>query len=118
MNVDRTLLRQILINNFAESELEDLCFDLGLDYENLSGESKAAKARELIEYMERVGRYDELVQKTRELRPNAPWPDASPQASTTFTWQTVLTYTGQQGERFLREARTRLPDILRELRHG
>lgn len=104
MNVDRKLLRDILIKHFGESELEDLCFELNVDYESLGGEGKAAKARELIEYMENRGRFDELVQKTRELRPTAPWPNTQPQPSAAFTWQTILTYTRRQGERFLREA--------------
>ncbi len=103
--MERTQLRQILINFFAESELEDLCFDLGVDYEILGGEGKGGKARELIEYMERIGRYDELVNQARQRRPNAPWTDGVALTVTTaLTWQTVLQYTGQQGERFLRAA--------------
>lgn len=112
--MERTQLRQILISFFAESELEDLCFDLGVDYEILGGEGKGGKARELIEYMERIGRYDELVNQARERRPNAPWPDnTSPSVTTTFTWQMVLHCTSQQGERFLRAAQgsTECPNI-------
>jgi hypothetical protein len=108
--VDRSILLQILRENFSESELEDLCFDLGVDYEILGGNNKLAKARELIEYMERVGRYPELVQRAYDLRPKAPWPEsvkhiaAAASASATFTWQSLLTSTRQQAERFLREA--------------
>ncbi len=46
-------LRQILATRLSEEELRTLCFDLGVDYENLGGGSKAAHARELVSYFER-----------------------------------------------------------------
>jgi hypothetical protein len=46
-------LRQILATRFSESELRTLCFDLGIDYDDLPGQEKASKARELIAYLER-----------------------------------------------------------------
>src|SRR6185503_14426446 len=52
-------LRQILISHFNESELRDLCFDLGIDYEVLGGDDKTDKARELILYFGRVERTSE-----------------------------------------------------------
>ena len=48
----RVRLREILSDRFNESELRDLCFDLGISYENLPGSSKADRARELIVYCE------------------------------------------------------------------
>lgn len=41
-------------------ELETLCFQLGVHYEDLQGETREAKARELVEYMQRNGRLPEL----------------------------------------------------------
>lgn len=66
-------LRQILIDYFDEGELQNLTFDLSVDYENLPGKTKGDKARELIAFLERRGRVSELVQACRQLRPNAPW---------------------------------------------
>jgi len=71
--VDRVKLRQILVTYFSEGELRDLCFDLKIDYEALTGESKGDKARELVAHSERHGRYPELVKTCYNLRPNAPW---------------------------------------------
>lgn len=44
------LLRRILTHHFNIEELRNLCFDLGLDYEQLSGSEKGSKARALVEY--------------------------------------------------------------------
>ncbi|MBK9711493.1 MAG: hypothetical protein IPO81_09230 [Kouleothrix sp.] len=71
--VDRVKLRQIITDFFSDDELRELCFDLGIDYENLPGAGKAAKARELVAYAQRRGRMQDLVTTCQQLRPNAPW---------------------------------------------
>jgi hypothetical protein len=55
---------------FSDSELRDLCLDLAVDYENLSGANKADKARELILLMQRTNRLPDLVRRATELRPH------------------------------------------------
>lgn len=55
-------LRQMLTNKYSLEELRDLCQDLGVDYENLPGEGKSAKARELIAHLQRRDRLPELLQ--------------------------------------------------------
>ncbi len=57
----RTQLLEELDRQYNEGELRTLCFKFGVKYENLAGETMEAKARELILYMERKGRYRELV---------------------------------------------------------
>ena len=69
--MDRTTLRNILVDLFNDSELHDLCFDLHIDYERLEGADKAAKARELFLYCERHDRLPELESLCRRLRPTA-----------------------------------------------
>ena len=66
-------LRKNLISYFDEEELRTLCSDLGVDYDSLRGEGKAAKARELVTYCERRGCIPKLLRKCIELRPNASW---------------------------------------------
>ena len=51
---------QTLVNRFSLSDLKLLCFNLGIDYEELPGETKTDKARELILFMQRHGRLSEL----------------------------------------------------------
>lgn len=66
-------LRQILTERFSESELQTLCFDLGVDYEGLPGAGKTDKARGLISHLARRHRVHELVQVGRQLRPDISW---------------------------------------------
>jgi tetratricopeptide (TPR) repeat protein len=62
-----------LVSYFNEEELRDLCFQLGIDYETLPGDSKTIKARELVTYHERRNRIESLSQVCRQLRPNVSW---------------------------------------------
>jgi ATP/maltotriose-dependent transcriptional regulator MalT len=68
-------LRQTLTARFSADELRTLCFDLGIDSENLPGEGKAGKARELLLYLERYDRIPELIECCRQSRPDVPWDD-------------------------------------------
>ena len=63
-------LRQTLSTRYSESELRDLVFDLGLDYDNLPGDGKAGKARELVAYCDRHGLIAELVEAMKKGRPD------------------------------------------------
>jgi hypothetical protein len=69
----RTKLRELLTNHFDDEELRTLCFDLGIDYDDLRGEGKASKARELVTYLERRGRIDDLVEIGKRVRPRLEW---------------------------------------------
>jgi formylglycine-generating enzyme required for sulfatase activity len=68
--IDRVELRKRIISYFDEQELRTLCFDLKVDYDDLRGEGRADKARELVAYFERRGRISELVVYCRLVRPN------------------------------------------------
>jgi hypothetical protein len=47
-------LRQILTERFDESELRTLCFDLGIDYDDLPGSGKVDKARDRRVILQRL----------------------------------------------------------------
>jgi len=66
-------VRLLLVLHFNESELRDLCFDLGVDYENLPGQAKSDKARELLGYARRHARWEELMRHCTRLRPRVEW---------------------------------------------
>src|SRR5258706_4922495 len=76
--IDVTALRQLLTAHFNTGELQDLCFDLNIDYESLPGQGKGDKARELIAYAQRHGRTAQLVSLVRRLRPNVDWQSIAP----------------------------------------
>ncbi len=46
-------IRTFLLKYFALEELRTLCFDMGVDYDSLSGDGHEAKCRELVAYVER-----------------------------------------------------------------
>jgi hypothetical protein len=71
-----THLRKQLATTLNDDELETLCFDLGVDYENLKGDSKEAKARELVLHCDRAGKLSELNGLCQAMRPNVVWNEA------------------------------------------
>ena len=71
--ITRAKLRKLIVSFFDISELKDLAFDLGINFDNLSGDSGKDKARELILLMERKGRLDDLIMACEENRPHIVW---------------------------------------------
>jgi predicted NACHT family NTPase len=72
-----TDLHALLTEYFNLEELRALCFDLGLDYDELRGEIKSAKARELITVMLRQSRLAALASRVQVLRPDVDWPNVA-----------------------------------------
>lgn len=68
-----TRLRKLLADHFSEEELHALCFDLGVEYANLPGDSKFIKALELVADLNRKDRLTELVKAAGDIRPNLNW---------------------------------------------
>lgn len=61
-------LRQLIVTHFDSDEIESICFDLGIDYDSLSGDSKLKKVVELIQHCARTGRIVELIDQCARLR--------------------------------------------------
>ncbi len=68
-------LRHILGEYFAEDDLQVLCFDLRVDFEELPGDTKSEKAAALITLVARLDRVGELIDLCSQARPNVPWAD-------------------------------------------
>lgn len=66
-------LRDIFTTYFNEEDLKDFALDLGVDYENLSGSNKNAKARELALYLGRHSLLPQLAVIGPKRRPNVDW---------------------------------------------
>jgi ATP-dependent Clp protease ATP-binding subunit ClpC len=62
-------LRDFLTDCFDNEELRQICFELGVDYESLSGEGKSGKALDLILHFLRRHRIADLLHKLYEKRP-------------------------------------------------
>jgi hypothetical protein len=88
-----TDLHGLLTEYFNLDELRALCFQLGLDYEELRGEVKSARARDLITVMLRQNRLAELADRLKVQRPNVDWPDMealSPEERLAWTTATEM----------------------------
>ena len=70
---ERSRLRQLLAERFSEGELRTLCFDLGIEYDDLPGEGRADRARELVAYLERRDRISDLKEIGERMRPDVSW---------------------------------------------
>lgn len=68
-------LHQMLAKYFDEDDLCTVCFDLGVDYDDLPAKGKAHKARALVAYLEYRGRIPELVEMCERLRSHVSWKD-------------------------------------------
>lgn len=67
--VTRPQIAAILERDFSLSEIENLVFALGISYEDLPGETRRDKARELIDYCHRHKRIGDLLERIRQERP-------------------------------------------------
>lgn len=54
---------------FSLDEIDDLAFRMGISPGQISGDTTTKRARELVDYMRRHNRLDELVGLARQLRP-------------------------------------------------
>ncbi len=72
---DLSLLRQKMHQYFSIEELRTLCFDLGVDPEELGGinSSKSILIINLIAYLMRRDRLESLIQGCENVRPHVSW---------------------------------------------
>lgn len=69
----RKALAEKIETLFNSADIRILCFDLGVPYENIRGEIHSEKVRELIVYMARHERINDLLQECVKRRPDADW---------------------------------------------
>ena len=67
-------LRRILDERLDKPELRTFCFDLDVEYDNLSGDTKIEKATGLVGHLARRRRLSDLVGLGQKQRPGIPWP--------------------------------------------
>lgn len=70
----RRLIRRNMVEAFNLDQLKDICFDLEINHEHLPGHTQLKSfVRELIAYVGRIGRLDELIRICQEERPHLRW---------------------------------------------
>ena len=68
--IDIVKLRQTILKAFNEAELRVLCFDLQINYEELSPGGIGLKVQQLVEYCQRHGHLQQLVDAILKARPH------------------------------------------------
>lgn len=70
-NVSQTNSRLLMAMqlSFSAEELHILCFEMGLNFDNVSGTTLDAKIVNLISLVQRTGRLPELMQRVKTARP-------------------------------------------------
>lgn len=68
-------LRQLMNATFNLEDIQLLCSDLGVDYEQLAGNTKRVKVDSLIRRLAQQGRLASLLAILQEERPAMTWPD-------------------------------------------
>lgn len=73
---------------FDIEELKNICLKLDIDYDNLKGEAKAGKTRELIQFFIRKGNIAQLYVTVVSERPHVSWPSLAQIVSDeSHSWQ-------------------------------
>ncbi len=68
--VDRLArLRQFIVAHYDLDEFRTLCFDLGINYDDLGGDRISAQIRELLLLLGRQRRFSELMAMLKQMRP-------------------------------------------------
>ena len=68
--VNRAELLSLLTNRLSDEDIRTLAFNMNVDYENLAGDTKEARAREFITLAQRGSRLGEFVRAIRVRRPD------------------------------------------------
>ena len=78
MNRQLSELRLKMEKSFDLEELQSLCFDLDIDFENLAGQGKRIRIESLLTYMENRGYLPQLLTALQATRPHVNWDNRPP----------------------------------------
>ena len=66
----KVLVAKVLESRFSLGEVETLCFDLGIDKDDIEGKTKPEKVRALIEHCDDIEKLDQLIALIKNARGN------------------------------------------------
>ena len=67
-------LRELMVGHFSLADIRQLCFDLDINYDELSGDRLSGKVIALIDFMSKRGQMAALLARLAEERPQVRWP--------------------------------------------
>lgn len=71
--INRIELKRILQSRFSLLELREVCFDLGITYDDLIGSTQTEKVMAFIEYLQRYDRFPDFLVYSQTHRPEIDW---------------------------------------------
>ena len=71
MSSELVRLHRFIVQYYSLEELRTICFDLGINYDDLGGEGINAKSRELLLQLGRQHQFDKLMLSFSQTRPNS-----------------------------------------------
>lgn len=71
--LDLVHIRTQLVQHFNLDEVQTLCFDLGIQYDNLAGDTLNSKARELVKYCYRHDLLPSLIRQCQSVHVDVQW---------------------------------------------
>ncbi len=74
-NIAANELYQLIIGRFSLPELKTLYFYLGIEIDDVPGETRPEKARELVKFMAQANRLDDLKETIKQNRSDIEWKD-------------------------------------------
>ena len=75
---DLTKIFKILNDQYDMDDLDVICFELGVTFDDIAGDTQKMKAKNVTEYMDNHGRISDLLNKIRETRPALDLSDLMP----------------------------------------
>ncbi|MCA9931340.1 MAG: phosphotransferase [Anaerolineales bacterium] len=73
LTADPQTLHPLLVEHFTLADMEEMCFKLNIEPEDIPGKGRSAKAREFIMHLKRHGRLEELPPLMQAMRPRVNW---------------------------------------------
>jgi hypothetical protein len=74
LGYSRLFIAEMMTQHFDLAELEMMSFDMNIDADEISGDTRDERVRSLIGYCERRLKTHELIFHCKRLRPGVQWP--------------------------------------------
>lgn len=66
-------IRRMIVGRFSLEDIQVICFDIGIDYEDLHGSTKSGKTASLMKFVKRYKKLPDLISAIQYNDPNIDW---------------------------------------------
>lgn len=75
LGYSRLQITELMTEHFDVMEVDSMAFDMNINEDELTGQTRGERIRSLIAYCERRTKMHELIFHCKRHRPNVAWPD-------------------------------------------